>query len=110
MTSISISIEGIETLLDNLDTNKFAGPDQIPSYVLKHCAHEVAPILQVIYNQSLYLGELQSEWLMVNITPIFKKGSRNCPTNYRPISLTSISCKTLEHSYYFSLKHGTSTG
>ena len=47
MSQIIISIEGIETLLTKLDTNKSAGPDQIPSY-LKHCAHEVALILQVI--------------------------------------------------------------
>ena len=47
MSQIIISIEGIETLLTKLDTNKSAGPDQIPSY-LKHCAHEVA-------NSSSYL-------------------------------------------------------
>ena len=49
MSPIIISIEGIEALLTKLDTNKYAGPDQIPSYILKHCAHEIAPILQVIY-------------------------------------------------------------
>ena len=42
MPSISISTGGIETLLD---TNKSAGPNQIPSHILKHRAHEVAPIL-----------------------------------------------------------------
>ena len=97
MPPIIISIEGIEALLTKLDTNKSAGPDQIPSYILKHCAKEVAPILQVIFNQSLYPGQLPSDWLMANIAPAFKKGNQSCPTNYRPISLTSICCKTLEH-------------
>ena len=45
MPSISISTGGIETLLNKLDTNKSAGPNQIPSHILKHRAHEVAPIL-----------------------------------------------------------------
>ena len=35
MPPINISIEGIETLLSKLDTNKSAGPDQIPSYILR---------------------------------------------------------------------------
>ena len=39
-------------------TNKSAAPDQIPSYILKQRAHEIAPILQVICNQSLYSGQL----------------------------------------------------
>ena len=51
--SISIFIEGIEALLNKLDTNKSAASDQISSYVPKHCTHEFVPILQVIYNQSL---------------------------------------------------------
>ena len=65
MSQIIISIEGIETLLTKLDTNKSAGPDQIPSY-LKHCAHEVALILQVICNQSLHFRKLPSDWIMAN--------------------------------------------
>ena len=103
MPSITLSTEEIEALLSKLDTNKTAGPDQIPSYILKHCAHEVAPILQVIYNQSLHSGQLPSDWLTANITPIFKKGNRSCPINYRPISLTSVCCKTLEHIIFHSI-------
>ena len=38
MPPIIISIEGIESLLTKLDTNKSVGPDEIPSYILKHCA------------------------------------------------------------------------
>ena len=81
MPPIIISIEGIEAPLTKLDTNKSAGPDQI--HILKYCAKKVAPILQVIFNQSLYSGQLPSDWLMASITPVFKKGNRSCPTNYR---------------------------
>ena len=41
----------------------------------------------------------------VNIVPIFKKGSRPCPSNYRPVSLTNICCETLEHMMYSNIVH-----
>ena len=34
---------------------------------------------------------------------MFKKGARNSPSNYRPISITSIACKTLEHIIHSNL-------
>ena len=101
---INISTEGIETLLSKLDTNKSAGIDQIPSYILKHCAHEIAPIFQVICSQPLYSGQLPSDWLMANVTAIFKKDIYGRPINYRPISLlASICCKTLQHIIFTQL-------
>ena len=45
-------------------------------------------------------NELPLSWLQANITPIFKKGDRTLPSNIRPISLTSICCKLLEHIIY----------
>ena len=42
-------------------------------------------------------GELPMDWLEANVTPLFKKGDRASPSNYRPVSLTAIACKLLEH-------------
>ena len=44
-------------------------------------------------NQSGYMPD---DWKLANVTPIFKKGSKTLPCNYRPISLTSVVCKLLE--------------
>jgi len=49
------------------------------------------------------LGNLPEDWLTANVTPIFKKGDRANPSNYRPISVTSIRCKLLEHILYYSI-------
>ena len=42
-------------------------------------------------------GELPLDWHKANVSPIFKTGNRSDPANYRPVSLTSIPYKLLEH-------------
>jgi hypothetical protein len=84
-------------LLKNLNASKASGPDEIPSRVLKHCSELLAPPLTTIFKRSFDTGQLPSDWLNANISCIFKKGDKNCAENYRPVSLTSVSCKLLEH-------------
>lgn len=38
-----------------------------------------------------------------NVVPIFKKGDRHQPSNYRPVSLTSVAYKVLEHIVHRSI-------
>ena len=75
----------------------FAGPDCIPNTVLQSCANNIAPALSLIYQRSLDTGTLPSDWLTANISAAFKKGDWHLAENYRPISLTSVPCKILEH-------------
>ena len=56
MPNVSFSTEGIFKLLCELDITKSPGPDAIPSIVLTHCAAQIAPILQVIFTQSMSTG------------------------------------------------------
>ena len=46
--------------------------------------------------KSLYQGQVPEEWRQANVTPIYKKGSKSSPGNYRPVSLTSVCCKLME--------------
>ena len=46
---------------------------------------------------SLEQGKLPNDWLQAHIVPVFKKGDKNTASNYWPVSLTSILCKTPEH-------------
>ncbi len=39
---------------------------------------------------------MPQDWKEANVTPIYKKGTKSSPGNYRPVSLTSISCKLME--------------
>ena len=64
---------------------------------MKETAEVTAPILKLIFERSLNTGDVPYDWRIANVTPIYKKGERCDPQNYRPISLTSICCKILEH-------------
>ena len=65
--------------------------------MLKECSSELAPILALIYNETLAQGTVPDDWRQANVAPIFKKGEKYHEANYRPVSLTCICCKTLEH-------------
>ena len=50
----------------------------------------------MIFTNSLQQGKLPKIWKKANITPLYKKGNKSNPLNYRPVSLTSVICKVLE--------------
>jgi len=101
--NITFTSNGIKRILENLDPSKSAGPDNIPTRILKLCAAEISPVLQIIFSQSFQNGLLPSDWLHGNVIPIHKRGDRTVPANYRPISLTSVCCKVMEHIVYHSI-------
>jgi hypothetical protein len=59
--------------------------------------------LTMLFNFSLQAGQIPQDWKDADITPLFKKGSRLCPNNYRPVSLTSQVVKILERIIYDQL-------
>uniref|UniRef100_A0A8C2TP87 Reverse transcriptase domain-containing protein n=1 Tax=Coturnix japonica TaxID=93934 RepID=A0A8C2TP87_COTJA len=63
------------------------GLDEIHPRVLKELAEVIAEPLSVIFQHSLLTGE---------VTPIYKKGCKEDPGNYRPVSLTSMPGKVME--------------
>ncbi|XP_065664613.1 uncharacterized protein LOC136086256 [Hydra vulgaris] len=72
------------------------GFDGIHPRVLKYCAAGFATPLTVIFSELLEAGEVPFQWKKAEITPIFKKGCKSNPLNYRPISRTSVPCKVME--------------
>ena len=77
MNDISVS-DGVTKLLKGLTPSKAMGPDELHPRILD-------------------TGEIPEEWSLANICPFFKKGDRALASNYRPVSLTCILCKLLEH-------------
>ena len=96
LSDLSLNIQIVSEELKALNVEKAAGPDGIPTIVLKNCADELAIPLLTLFNRTIELGQLPVDWKMAKITPIFKKGSKKIAGNYRPVSLTSQPCKVLE--------------
>ena len=70
--------------------------DSIHEKLIKELEKEIAPHFCDIYKASLEQKRAVSDWKLQNITPLFKKGSKDNPGNYRPVSLTSVPGKMLE--------------
>ena len=97
MSQPHITEKGVCKLLQNLNPNKAAGPDKISPAFLKEVCHELAPLYTKLFQKSLDEGYVPEQWRTADISPIFKKGERYEPANYRPVSLTSVTSKCLEH-------------
>ena len=96
LSSINIDTNTVLKLLRTLDVSKSAGPDGMHPKVLKEMSDLLAEVLAVIFRTSLNEGKIPYQWKDANVTPLFKKGNKSNPGNYRPVSLTSIPCKLLE--------------
>ena len=106
MDHIKVTSNGVIKLLKKINPHKAAGPDNIPARLLRELADSLGPMLAVLFQASLDTGVLPSIWKSAIVAPVFKKGDRNSPSNYRPISLTVICCKLLEHIIHSSImKH-----
>jgi hypothetical protein len=123
INNLTITEEGTHKLLNNIQTSKATGPDTLPNRVLNECSIEMAPAIRAIFQKSIDSGTLPGDWTNANVAPIFKKGGIHQPSYYRPVSLTSVLSKLLEHivckhmrnhfernHILISLNHGFRTG
>ena len=101
---IKLTEKRVREALEKLDPRKAKGPDEVSPWVLKECAEELSLPIFMIFTNSLEQGKLPDIRKSANITPIFKKGNKNNPLNYRPVSLTSVICKLLERHVIYVRK------
>jgi len=76
IADISIGVNGVFKLMQEIDVSKAAGPDLISARFLKLCSIELAPILTFIFQVSIHQSSIPADWKQANVVPIFKKGDR----------------------------------
>lgn len=90
------SAKNIYEYLIKLNQDKTPGADGLHPAILKNCALPLSQYLEPIFTNSYLNGTIPRLWKEANISPIHKKGSRLEPSNYRPVSLTSVVSKVME--------------
>ena len=93
---VTFSEDDNEGLLSKLNIAKSAGPDGLHTRIPKELSVQLAQPLFILYRMSLETGMLPEDWKISQISPIFKKGQRCKPGNYRLVSITAIICKIPE--------------
>lgn len=82
-----ILMEEIEWAVQKLKAGGAPGPDAFPPGIWKEGGTSMLKILVEVFNQLLQVSVFPCDWYEGWILPIFKKGDRKCPGNYRPIAL-----------------------
>ena len=96
LTEIDITAQLVNDAIGKLKEYSAPGPDNIPPKVIVELKDELTIPLLILFRKSMEAGKIPDDWREANITPLFKKGTKSDPGNYRPVSLTNVIGKTME--------------
>ena len=91
-----VSEDSVFKVLINIDEEKAAGLDNLSGRFLKDGASVLAKPISQICNLSIKYSQFPTNCKIAKLKPLFKKGSKTTPKNYRPISLLPLISKIIE--------------
>ena len=96
LDTFNFSTEEVQETLQHLNIYMSTGPDMLHPRIFRALENKLVIPLTHILNHSVATRIIPKDWESANVTAIHKKGSWQEPGNHRPISLTSVVCKTME--------------
>ena len=72
------------------------GPSKIPAWALKDAQSVLAEPLCFLINEFISESSFPTDLKKALVSPLYKKGNTEDPTNYRPISVTGALAKIFE--------------
>ena len=100
LSHINCTEHEIETSIEVLNPNKASGDGDICHKMLKGVSKSVSKPLCIFMNRFFDEGIFPDIWKLANVTPIFKRGNKSQPSNYRPVALDT-SRNASKHMYNF---------
>ena len=98
-----ITEKEVKLYIQMLNINKASKSDSIPTKYIKFSSKIISSFLMKIFNQCMSQGVFPDKLKTAEIIPIFKKGNKTNPSNYRPISLLSAFSKIFERHIYVQI-------
>ena len=94
---VDISMAELKEAIQKLKKKKSPGPDNITNEILQHLGNSALQTLLDIFYISWKEGQVPQCWKEATMIPILKRGkNKSKAPSYRPSSLTSCVCKTME--------------
>ena len=89
-------MENVEEAIDNIRANAGTSENDIPAVILKQCKAQLSYPIFAIWKKSKATGLVPQVLKEQYVAPVFKKGEKTDPANYRPVALTSHLIKIYE--------------
>merc|ERR1719273_111544 len=91
-----IEIEEVRAVIKKLKNGKATGNDKITNEVIKYGGDNVKRLIWVMIRKCYELEKSPKQWLEGIMHPIYKKGDKRDPLNYRGIALLNTISKIYE--------------